>query len=110
MIIILLILALKGIKLQVMLVIEIPNGQGRGSMYKRHCYRNSYFRPYGWTNLLKMILAIGRVESGIIHIRYIPVCTTIMSYCESADLGPLFFMELAQRGEELHMYIDLYRA
>ena len=36
-IIILLILVLKGIKLQVMLVIEIPNGQGRGSMYKRHC-------------------------------------------------------------------------
>ena len=108
---ILLNLALKGIKLQVMLVIEIPNGQGRGSMYKRHCsYRNSYFRPYGWTNLLKMILAIGRVESGIIQKRYIAVCTTIMSYCESADLGPLFFMELAQRGEELHMYIDLYRA
>ena len=94
---ILLISALKGIKK----VIEIPNGQGRGSMYQRHCYRNSYFRPYGWTNLLKMILAIGRVESGIIHIRYIPVCTTIMSYCESADLGPLFFMELAQRGEAL---------
>ena len=45
-IIILLILALKGIKLKVILVIEIPNGQGRGSMYKRHCYRNSYFRPY----------------------------------------------------------------
>jgi hypothetical protein len=36
MIIFLLILALKGIKLQVMLVIEIPNGQGRGSIYKRH--------------------------------------------------------------------------
>ena len=69
-----------------MLVIEIPNGQGRGSMYKRHCYRNSYFRPYGQTNLLKMILAIGRVESGIIQKdtqQYVhPLCPTVSRWIQ----------------------------